>query len=66
MASLLRRDCITGGKGMTDERRQPDTHEPKPKTGSQSERPTEQDGYVAARDEQATAERTEAEDRAAD
>jgi len=51
---------------MTDERRHTDAREAKPKTGSQPERPTEQDGYVAARDEKATAERTEAEDRAAD
>ncbi len=34
--------------------------------GPKGERPTEQDGYVAAPDEAKTAERTEADDRAAD
>jgi hypothetical protein len=51
---------------MTDERRPTEPRDANSKSGAPKERPTEQDGYVAARDEAKTAERTEAEDRGAD
>jgi hypothetical protein len=51
---------------MTDERRHTEPRDANAKPSASKERPTEQDGYVAARDEAKTAERTEAEDRAAD